>query len=135
MKTTKGNNSKILSNSIVAIKAISFFVWISLIAIATANGMLIESFLLSAGLGIMSYFIFGITARGESDKSSKHDNSGGEDNGSTSHNYLSVFFHGRQQEGRQDGVSLTSGSAQVSDRNLSNSNYLSVFFINSQEVA
>ena len=97
MKTIKTNQTKFNSKNIVAIKVMAFLSWIIYIGIAFANNMMIEAFVFSVGLVIISYLIIGRKSPGKQKKSSANMNSQASKEESSSQNYLSVFFHSNYQ--------------------------------------
>ena len=97
MKTIKTNQTKFNSKNIVAIKVMAFLSWIIYIGIAFANNMMIEAFVFSVGLVIISYLIIGRKSPGKQKKSSANKNSQESKEESSSQNYLSVFFHSNYQ--------------------------------------
>ena len=102
MKTIKGNQSKCISKNIVALKVMAFLSWIIYIGIAFANNMMIEAFVFSVGLVIISYLIIGRKPPRNRKKSSANKNSLESKEESSSQNYLSVFFHSNYQVDQLD---------------------------------
>jgi hypothetical protein len=79
-------------NTAIAIKVISFLSWIGYIIIASANNVLIEAYLFSIGITVVSYFIFSKKAPLNPKAFSNNRNSQSFDERSTDNHYLSVFF-------------------------------------------
>jgi hypothetical protein len=97
MKTTKNNFAKPSSKTIVAIKVMAFLSWLIYIGIAFANNMMIEAFIFSVGLVFIGYLIIGRTTQKKQQLSSTNNYSQAIKEHSSSHNYLSVFFHSNHQ--------------------------------------
>ena len=97
MKTTKKNFAKPSSKTIVAVKVMAFLSWLIYIGIAFANNMMIEAFIFSTVLTFIGYLIFGRTTQKKQQLSSTINNSRAIHDHSSSHNYLSVFFHSNHQ--------------------------------------
>ena len=99
MKTTKKNFAKSSSKTIVAVKVMAFLSWLIYIGFAFANNMRIEAFIFSVGLVLIGYLIFGRTTQ-KKQLTSTINNSQAIKEHSSSHNYLSVFFHSYHQVGQ-----------------------------------
>lgn len=83
-------------------KVMAFLSWIIYIGFAFANNIMIEAFVFSIGLVIISYLIFGRKPPRNQQKSGPIKNSQASKEKSSSHNYLSVFFHGSHQVDQLD---------------------------------
>ena len=93
MKKIERKQSKPNPKNIVAVKVMAFMSWIIYLGIAFANNMMIEAFIFSIGLVIVSYLVFGRNMQRKQELSSANDDSQASMEDSPSQNYLSVFFH------------------------------------------
>ncbi len=84
-------NSEILSNAMAHIKVGLTFLWVAYLIIAGLNNQLIEAFLLSIAVGIVSYFLFGYNSN-PSQSVDKSNQCPSTSHKLSSEDYLKVFF-------------------------------------------
>ena len=97
MKTIQRNHLPSTSKKIVAVKVMAFLSWIIYLGIAFANNLMIEAFISSVGLVIISYLIFSRKPQRKYGVTTTAYRAQRTNENSQSHNYLSVFFHSNEQ--------------------------------------
>ena len=93
MKTEIRSQSKAVSTTFLGIKIIVFISWLLYMVLANTFDILIEAYLVSIGLGVVSYFVFGKKLLRKNDTPPNNNRVHSLNEYSSSNNYLSVFFH------------------------------------------